>query len=193
VAAAKGTKGAAASRGAGKGLQAASVAPAATAAATATATAAATAKASGRSPQEVLILQNCLEEIGGVQWSDIVGLEYAKQTLQEAVIMPQLHPELFKGLRSPTKGVLLFGPPGTGKTLLAKAVASSSGFKFFSISASALTSKWVGEGEKMVRTLFALAREMQVRPKNLPPSLHKFVSPSLRGTKKKEKGTCARK
>ena len=117
--------------------------------------------ASGRSPQEELILQNCLEDIASVQWSDIVGLEYAKQTLQEAVIMPQLHPELFTGLRSPTKGVLLFGTPGTGKTLLAKAVASSSGFKFFSISASALTSKWVGEGEKMVRSLFALAREMQ--------------------------------
>mmetsp|Transcript_3390 Transcript_3390/g.4199 ORF Transcript_3390/g.4199 Transcript_3390/m.4199 type:complete len:402 (+) Transcript_3390:382-1587(+) len=114
-----------------------------------------------RSPLEQRILDELMEDASSVSWSDIVGLEYAKQTLQEAVILPNLHPELFSGLRSPPKGVLLFGPPGTGKTLLAKAVASESGFNFFSISASSLTSKWMGEGEKLVRTLFALAREMQ--------------------------------
>jgi ATP-dependent 26S proteasome regulatory subunit len=52
----------------------------------------------------------------------------------------------------------LFGPPGTGKTLIGKAIASQSNSTFFSISASSLTSKWVGEGEKMVRTLFTIAR-----------------------------------
>mmetsp|Transcript_3395 Transcript_3395/g.3350 ORF Transcript_3395/g.3350 Transcript_3395/m.3350 type:complete len:152 (-) Transcript_3395:315-770(-) len=68
-----------------------------------------------------------------------------------------LRPEIFKGLRAPPKGVLFFGPPGTGKTLLGKAIAAQSKSTFLSISAATLTSKWVGEGEKMVRTMFAIA------------------------------------
>ena len=110
------------------------------------------------------ILNNVVEDSNGrnsVSWADIGGLEDVKRSLYEAVIMPSLNPGLFSGLRAPPKGMLLFGPPGNGKTMIAKAVAHESKATFFNISASALTSKWVGDGEKMVRTLFALARYLQ--------------------------------
>ncbi|KAK0611115.1 P-loop containing nucleoside triphosphate hydrolase protein [Immersiella caudata] len=93
-----------------------------------------------------------------VHWSDIAGLEVAKNALREAVVYPFLRPDLFMGLREPARGMLLFGPPGTGKTMLARAVATESKSTFFSISASSLTSKYLGESEKLVRALFALAK-----------------------------------
>lgn len=65
-------------------------------------------------------------------------------------------PDLFTGLRSAVKGLLLFGPPGTGKTLIGKCIASQCDATFFCISASSLTSKWVGQGEKMVIYLLLL-------------------------------------
>ncbi|KAG9066346.1 hypothetical protein KI688_001570 [Linnemannia hyalina] len=108
-----------------------------------------------------MILNEVMIDGAAVTWDDIAGLTFAKQALKEIVILPALRPELFTGLRAPAKGVLLFGPPGTGKTMLAKAVAQESKATFFSISASSLTSKFVGESEKLVRTLFAIAIELQ--------------------------------
>ena len=60
-----------------------------------------------------------------------------------------------QGARAPPKGLLLFGPPGTGKTLIGRAIAANIRATFFAISASSLTSKWIGEGEKMVWTCLA--------------------------------------
>ena len=102
-----------------------------------------------------------------MKWEDIAGMKYAKKVLYEVwirldsihyqtVILPSKRPDLFTGLRAPPKGILLFGPPGTGKTMLGKAVATESNALFFSISSSSLTSKWVGESEKIVRALFKL-------------------------------------
>lgn len=100
-----------------------------------------------------------LMEKPNVKWEDVAGLENAKESLKEAVILPIKFPHLFTGKRKPWKGILLYGPPGTGKSFLAKAVATeANNSTFFSISSSDLLSKWLGESEKLVKNLFELAR-----------------------------------
>ncbi|KAF8116210.1 hypothetical protein N665_0020s0063 [Sinapis alba] len=100
-----------------------------------------------------------VREKPNVKWSDVAGLESAKQALQEAVILPVKFPQFFTGKRRPWRAFLLYGPPGTGKSYLAKAVATEADSTFFSVSSSDLVSKWMGESEKLVSNLFEMARE----------------------------------
>ncbi|MHA2391642.1 MAG: AAA family ATPase [Promethearchaeota archaeon] len=93
-----------------------------------------------------------------VNWDDIAGLENVKQALREAIVLPIAKPELFTGARRPWSGILLFGPPGCGKTLLAKAAATECHATFFSASSADLLSKWLGESEKLISSLFKVAR-----------------------------------
>jgi len=94
-----------------------------------------------------------------VKWDDVAGLEQAKESLKEAVILPIKFPHLFTGKRTPWRGILLYGPPGTGKSFLAKAVATEAKGTFFSVSSSDLVSKWQGDSERLVKQLFEMARE----------------------------------
>ncbi|KAK9664452.1 hypothetical protein RND81_14G042900 [Saponaria officinalis] len=98
-------------------------------------------------------------EVPKVKWKDVGGQDEVKAQLMEAVEWPQKHQDAFKriGTRPPT-GVLLFGPPGCSKTLIARAVASEAGLNFLAVKGPELFSKWVGESEKAVRSLFAKAR-----------------------------------
>ncbi|KAH9260848.1 hypothetical protein BASA81_001315 [Batrachochytrium salamandrivorans] len=116
----------------------------------------------GIDPELVQRIENDILESGEtVTFDDIAGLDFAKQCIEEMVVWPMRNPELYTGLRQMPRGVLLFGPPGNGKTIIGKAIAHECNATFFSISASSLTSKWIGEGEKMVRALFAVAAVRQ--------------------------------
>jgi vacuolar protein-sorting-associated protein 4 len=105
------------------------------------------------------LLDAIVTEKPDVKWDDVAGLEGAKNSLKETVILPTRFPHWFAGKRRPFKGILLYGPPGTGKSYLAKAVASESDSTFFSVKSSDLISKWQGESERLVRNLFEMARE----------------------------------
>ncbi|CAO2831573.1 unnamed protein product [Amaranthus hypochondriacus] len=104
-------------------------------------------------------MREVILEVPKVKWEDVGGQDEVKAQLMEAVEWPQKHQDAFKriGTRPPT-GVLMFGPPGCSKTLMARAVASEAGLNFLAVKGPELFSKWVGESEKAVRSLFAKAR-----------------------------------
>ena len=113
-------------------------------------------------PKHIKSIENdLLTSVEKTTFDSIAGLHDVKEVMNEAVVFPMIRRDLFTNLTAQPKGVLLFGPPGTGKTLIGKAVASECGAKFFAISASSITSKWIGEGEKLVKTLFVVARALQ--------------------------------
>ncbi|MEB2836595.1 MAG: proteasome-activating nucleotidase [Desulfurococcales archaeon] len=94
-----------------------------------------------------------------VTFDDIGGLREQIREVYEAVVLPLKRPDLFRELGiEPPRGVLLYGPPGTGKTLLAKAVARESGATFIRVVASEFVNKFIGEGARLVREVFRLAR-----------------------------------
>nr|WCZ58323.1 26S proteasome regulatory subunit 8 [Paratrimastix eleionoma] len=101
-----------------------------------------------------------VEKVPDSTYETIGGLDRQIQEIKEVIELPIKHPELFEslGIAQP-KGVLLYGPPGTGKTLLARAVAHHTKCTFIRVSGSELVQKYIGEGSRMVRELFVMARE----------------------------------
>lgn len=100
------------------------------------------------------------DEKPNVTYADVGGLDMQKQEIREAVELPLTQFELYKQIGiDPPRGVLLYGPPGTGKTMLVKAVANSSTASFIRVVGSEFVQKYLGEGPRMVRDVFRLARE----------------------------------
>lgn len=100
------------------------------------------------------------DEKPDVSYSDIGGLDIQKQEIREAVELPLTHAGLYEQIGiDPPRGVLLYGAPGTGKTMLAKAVANHTTAAFIRVVGSEFVQKYLGEGPRMVRDVFRLARE----------------------------------
>ncbi|KIY69037.1 26S proteasome subunit P45 [Cylindrobasidium torrendii FP15055 ss-10] len=101
-----------------------------------------------------------VEKVPDSTYEMVGGLDKQIKEIKEVIELPVKHPELFDalGIAQP-KGVLLYGPPGTGKTLLARAVAHHTDCRFIRVSGSELVQKYIGEGSRMVRELFVMARE----------------------------------
>lgn len=101
-----------------------------------------------------------VEKVPNSTYEEIGGCDKQIKEIKEVIELPIKHPELFEalGIQQP-KGVLMYGPPGTGKTLLARAVAHHTTCTFIRVSGSELVQKYIGEGSRMVRELFVMARE----------------------------------
>jgi len=113
-------------------------------------------------PREVdpLVYNMSHEDPGDVTYAEIGGLQEQIRELREVVELPLLNPELFLRVGiTPPKGCLLYGPPGTGKTLLARAVASQLDCSFLKVVSSAIVDKYIGESARMIREMFAYARD----------------------------------
>ncbi|WP_457590829.1 proteasome-activating nucleotidase [Geoglobus sp.] len=112
------------------------------------------------SPKDPTVYGFEIEEKPNVTYADIGGLDKQIEEVREAVELPLLKPELFAEIGiEPPKGVLLYGPPGTGKTLIAKAVAAETNATFIRVVGSEFVQKYIGEGARLVREVFDLARE----------------------------------
>ncbi len=95
-----------------------------------------------------------LKNLPKVTFDDIIGLSNVKELLLETITLPYEMPDLFTGNRKPAQSILLYGPPGNGKTELARALAGTSKMHFYTISSSDIISKYVGESERNIKSLF---------------------------------------
>ncbi|GAA5862197.1 hypothetical protein JCM8547_007769 [Rhodosporidiobolus lusitaniae] len=113
-------------------------------------------------PREVdpLVYNMTMEDPGSASFAGVGGLGDQIRELREVIELPLMNPELFMrvGIKPP-KGVLLYGPPGTGKTLLARAVAATLSTNFLKVVASAIVDKYIGESARVIREMFAYAKE----------------------------------
>lgn len=112
------------------------------------------------SKKDPLVLGMEIEEAPDISYGDVGGLGEQIKEIRETVELPMLRPKLFKKVGiEPPRGVLLYGQPGTGKTLLARAVAHETRATFIRVIGSELVQKYIGEGARMVREMFELAKE----------------------------------
>ncbi len=120
-----------------------------------------------------------------VTWEEVIGLEDAKRAIRESIVYPMKRPDLFP-LGWP-RGILLYGPPGCGKTLLAAAAAAEIDGYFINVDAASMMSKWLGEAEKNISKLFAMARKLN-ESEGVPVLLFIDEIDSLLGTRNSEVG-----
>ncbi|CAL8268652.1 unnamed protein product [Lota lota] len=105
-----------------------------------------------------MVTTEILQQGPPVDWSDIAGLDMAKAAIKDEILWPILRPDMFSGLSTLPRSLLLFGPQGTGRTLLARCMAHQLGAVFLRLNSSALVTKWLGEGDKILQASFLLAR-----------------------------------